>query len=125
MDLTLKKNLIYRSKICNGPRLRLEQAKNWRSLDLNKLNGDKVIWSVDDEFLARFPVITWRVTPRLVRACNARDSFGREQAGSSNLRGDIASITSFIRETCRMERRAVEVTVGESTRCALHARAFL
>lgn len=95
-----------------------------RFLDLNKLDGnfyDEVIWSIDDEFLARFPVIT----SRLVHACNARDSFGREQAGSSNLRGDIASITSFIRETCRMERRAVEVTVGESTRCALHARAFL
>ena len=68
-------------------------------------------------------MITRRVTPRPVHACNTRDSFGREQAGSSNLRGDIASITSFIRETCRMERRAVEVTVGESTRCALHARA--
>lgn len=35
--------------------------------------------------------------------------------GSSNLRGDIVSITPFIRGTRRMERRAVEVTVGEST----------
>ena len=50
-----------------------------------------------------------RVTPA-TRCAAAR------QAGSSNLRGDIASITPFIRETRRMERRAVEVTVGESTR---------
>ena len=63
-----------------------------------------------------FPLVRWTITRRFIAIrCSARRArralvwvtrFGHGQAGSSNLRGDIASIAPFICETRRMERRA-------------------